>query len=59
MRKNKIILTVLLIFLFVGQLVAQKKLTSSEWQEDLKYLQRRIHDDYHPLFLKITEKEFN
>lgn len=59
MQKNRMLLTILITLLFAGQLFAQNKLSSSEWQEDLRYLQQRISDDYQPLFLKVTEQEFD
>lgn len=38
---------------------AQTKLTSAQWQEDLKFLQETVHKDYSFLFKKTTAKEFD
>ncbi len=38
---------------------AQEVLTSSEWQEDLRFLQQTVHQDYPFLFKKTTKTEFD
>lgn len=38
---------------------AQNHLTTSQWQEDLKFLQETVHQDYPFLFKKTTAKEFD
>ena len=38
---------------------AQNHLTASQWQEDLKFLQETVHQDYPFLFKKTTAKEFD
>lgn len=49
----------LITFLCVCQLMAQNKITSSDWQNDLRFLQQRVHDDYKMLFYKISKKDFD
>ncbi|MEM6684629.1 MAG: tetratricopeptide repeat protein [Bacteroidota bacterium] len=46
----------LLLFL---QVSAQKQLTSVQWQEDLRFLQKTIHSDYPFLFVKTTKEAFD
>ena len=38
---------------------AQTSLTSEQWQEDLEYLQTKVHQDYPFLFKKISAEEFD
>ncbi len=38
---------------------AQNKLTASQWQSDLIYLQKKIHSDYSNLFYNVTAKQFD
>ncbi|MEM8523775.1 MAG: tetratricopeptide repeat protein [Bacteroidota bacterium] len=38
---------------------AQKKLSAKEWQADLTFLQKTIHQDYSFLFKKVTAKDFD
>ncbi len=38
---------------------AQEQLTSEKWQEDLRFLQRTVHEKYPFLFKKITAKAFD
>ncbi|MBT8258026.1 MAG: tetratricopeptide repeat protein [Bacteroidia bacterium] len=38
---------------------AQEVLTSTEWQEDLRFLQQTVHKDYSFLFKKTTKAEFD
>jgi len=49
----------LLVCVFVLQITAQNKLTSSDWQNDLKFLQTTVHNDYSFLFKKTTQKIFD
>ncbi|NNE30396.1 MAG: hypothetical protein HKN16_12220 [Saprospiraceae bacterium] len=37
----------------------QSKLTTSQWQEDLEFLQKTIHDDYSFLFKKTSPEKLN
>jgi len=46
-------------FLMVVMSYAQNHLTTSQWQEDLKFLQETVHQDYPFLFKKTTAKEFD
>lgn len=38
---------------------AQNKLTTAQWQSDLIYLQKKIHNDYANLFHNVTGKQFD
>lgn len=49
----------LLILLFSLQITAQNSITSAEWQEDLRFLQERVHKDYSHLFKKVTSEKFD
>ncbi len=49
----------LLISCVVLQVTAQSTLTSSQWQEDLRFLQNTVHTDYSFLFVKTTKEVFN
>jgi len=42
---------------FIGQ--AQEKLTTTQWQDDLRYLQETVHTDYPFLFKKISKEDFD
>lgn len=46
-------------FLIVTGLHAQQKLTASEWQHDLKFIQETVHKDYAHLFKKVTAAKFD
>jgi len=46
-------------FLIVTGLHAQKKLTTAEWQYDLKFIQETVHKDYAHLFKKVTAEKFD
>lgn len=52
-------LIILLFGCFVLQATAQTTLTSLQWQEDLKFLQKTVHEDYSFLFKKTTVQEFD
>jgi tetratricopeptide (TPR) repeat protein len=47
------------MLLSCGFLKAQNQFTASQWQEDLKFLQEQVHQDYSFLFKKITAEEFD
>ncbi len=49
----------LIVCLFIFQTHAQQKLTASDWQNDLKFLQQTVHKDYSFLFKKTTAEAFN
>ncbi len=53
--------TIIIVFLsiFCLEMNAQKALTSAEWQEDLRFLQKTVNDDYPFLFKKVTADKFN
>lgn len=48
-----------LCFLFTAASNAQKKLAATDWQEDLRFLQKKVHDDYPFLFKKVTAQKFD
>ncbi|MBX2845038.1 MAG: hypothetical protein KTR13_02405 [Saprospiraceae bacterium] len=48
-----------LLFFFVVQLSAQGPISAIEWQEDLRFLQETIHNDYAFLFVKTTPEAFD
>lgn len=52
-------LILLLVSCFVLQAVAQSTLTAKQWQDDLKFLQETVHNDYSFLFKKITKEAFD
>ena len=41
------------------QLSAQENLTAKQWQQDLRFLQETVNNEYPFLFKKVTAKEFN
>ena len=49
----------ILHFLFLLQLTAQKTLTNAQWKQDLRLLQNTIHKDYSFLFIKTTKETFD
>lgn len=49
----------LFTFLTITGLHAQKKLTASQWQHDLKFIQETVHQDYAHLFKKVTAEKFD
>ena len=52
-------LILLLISCFVQQTAAQSSLTATQWQDDLRFLQKTIHNDYSFLFKKTTKEAFD
>jgi hypothetical protein len=54
--KKLFFLTALLLF---WQVPAQQNITSSQWQEDLRFLQHTVHNDYPFLFKKTTATAFD
>jgi tetratricopeptide (TPR) repeat protein len=54
---KKLLLILNLLFFF--QLSAQEKLTTKQWQEDLRFLQNTVHKDYSHLFVKTTKEVFD
>ena len=53
-----------LVFLFclglsISTLLAQNKFTASQWQQDVRFLQKTVHDDYSFLFKKTTAADFD
>ncbi|WP_025665722.1 S41 family peptidase [Aquimarina megaterium] len=54
----KKILIILNLFLF-AQLWSQERLTKVQWQEDLRFIQNTIHNDYSHLFVKTTKEIFD
>ncbi|EZH75677.1 hypothetical protein ATO12_02490 [Aquimarina atlantica] len=54
----KKILIILNLFLFT-QLWSQEALTKVQWQEDLRFIQNTIHNDYSHLFVKTTKEIFD
>jgi pentatricopeptide repeat protein len=52
----------ILLLLFSGLILhttAQTDLTPEQWQEDLRYLQQTVHQDYSFLFVKTTPEAFD
>ena len=49
----------ILFWCFSLNLLAQNNLTTEQWQEDLRYLQQKVHNDYGQLFKKVTAKDFD
>ncbi|PKV51457.1 hypothetical protein ATE84_3542 [Aquimarina sp. MAR_2010_214] len=54
----KNILFILSLLLF-SQLSAQESLSVTQWQEDLRFIQNTIHEDYSFLFVKTTKEDFD
>nr|WP_298929354.1 hypothetical protein [uncultured Allomuricauda sp.] len=54
---KKLLLSLNLIFFL--SLSAQETLTTTQWQEDLRFLQSTINEDYSFLFVKTTKAVFN
>ncbi len=54
--KNTFIIFYLLFFF---QLSAQKTVSVTQWQEDLRFIQNTIHNDYSFLFVKTTKQDFD
>lgn len=50
---------ILLFGLVVMLSYSQSKLTATQWQDDLKFLQQTVHSDYPFLFKKTTAEEFD
>ncbi|MEP2935438.1 MAG: hypothetical protein ABJM06_06960 [Gilvibacter sp.] len=57
-NKFRLVVSTLLCALCL-QLTAQNTLTTEQWQEDLKFLQDKVHDDYPFLFKKVTQKKWD
>jgi tetratricopeptide (TPR) repeat protein len=55
----KSLFTLLLLAFVCISLTAQINLTTEEWQSDLRFLQKTVHEDYPFLFKKVTAKEFD
>jgi len=51
----KSVLYVILSIVFTNSALAQEKLTTLQWQEDLSHLQERVHGEFPFLFKKITQ----
>jgi tetratricopeptide (TPR) repeat protein len=47
------------LFLFSTACYTQKKLTATQWQNDLNFLQKKIHTDYSNLFYHVTARQFD
>ncbi len=54
---KKIVLLIITFLTLVHGLKAQ--LTTEQWQEDLHFLQKTIHDEYASLFVKTTPTDFD
>ena len=52
-------LFIYLLLLVVSTVSAQEKISSKEWQEDLRFLQEKIHKDYSFLFVKVDKGDFD
>ncbi|GAA4278698.1 hypothetical protein [Aquimarina mytili] len=49
----------LLLLVASTTLLAQEKISAKQWQQDLRFLQKTVHEEYPFLFKKVTVKEFN
>lgn len=49
----------ILINVFNSKSFAQETITSKQWQEDLKFLQQKVHNDHPFLFKKIKQTEWD
>lgn len=49
----------ILVCVLVSQVNAQNTMTTAQWQEDLKFLQKTVHSDYPFLFKKTTAADFD
>ncbi len=47
------------VFLVLGPCLLAQELTAEQWQEDLDYLQKTIHNEYPFLFKKISASDFD
>lgn len=52
-------LFLILLSFFVLNAAAQSTLTHRQWQEDLKFLQEKVHNDYSFLFKKTAASDFD
>ena len=60
MTSDKLLYQILIfVFLMLGPDLIAQELTSQQWQQDLDYLQKTIHDEYAFLFKKTTALEFD
>ena len=57
-KQIRIILLPLLLLIFTTA-NSQTQQTTVQWQEDLNFLQKKIHQDYSNLFYNVTEKQFD
>ncbi|GAA4271556.1 hypothetical protein U6A24_13295 [Aquimarina gracilis] len=59
--KTKSFITLLLsiFLLFNFESFAQETITDSQWQEDLKFLQKEVHNNFPFLFKKIKQEEWD
>ena len=49
----------LICICFVIQLYSQTEITTTQWQEDLTYLQQTVHKDFPFLFKKVSKETFD
>ena len=56
-KMKKVLFFIALLMVMISY--AQEKLTASQWQEDLKFLQETVHKDYPFLFKKTTARDFD
>lgn len=55
----RIITLLSLCFIVLSSACAQANLSSGEWQADLRFLQKTVHEDYAFLFKKVSQKDFD
>jgi len=55
----KLVVLCILSFANEGLLFSQETLTSEQWQEDLRHLQKTVHTDYPFLFKKIDRSTWD
>lgn len=60
-KANLMRITTLLFLCFVvlSTACAQLNLSSADWQADLRFLQKTVHEDYNFLFKKVTQEDFD
>jgi len=56
---RRFLLTVIFAITAISGLSAQKAFTAQDWQEDLLFLQKTIHEEYPFLFKKVSETSFD
>ncbi|MDT0558862.1 hypothetical protein RM697_09390 [Ichthyenterobacterium sp. W332] len=53
------LISIIVFFLIQNITLSQEQISSEQWQNDLKYLQHTVNDNYPFLFKKVTSAKFN